>query len=351
MCHAFVKVASLGVAMACLSGCLSFDSGSGTQECNAYDAELRDLPDRFALGSSYTAEIIGADDDVRAESSDPDVVLLRRVDHGHLELSFIGEGSTTITVSDGAGSTDHIVEVARHERVDILLVEVGLFGSAVVPIGRLNGKALVADVPQHFAVTYADSNGALAGMGLAVVSMPAEVARCELKVDAPLELYCVVLQAPGPHVLGIRVVDDEFAAVVGAVPTEQIGSLVLLHEDESNLESGDLVRIDAIGLTADGVTVHGLHPVFSSKGYSESTEENTAQNAGYFSYTYDAKAATSRLEVHALDFNQQLSFKGERRPPEVLSGCSSSVWPRGGPLNGIVFLASLAFLLRLRRRR
>jgi len=128
-------------------------------------------------------------------------------------------------------------------------------------------------------------------------------------------------------------------------------SLVLLHEDESNLESGDLVRIDAIGLTADGVTVHGLHPVFSSKGYSESTEENTAQNAGYFSYTYDAKAATSRLEVHALDFNQQLSFKGERRPPEVLSGCSSSVWPRGGPVNGIVFLASLAFLLRLRRRR
>ena len=351
MPHAFFKMVSLGVAMACLSGCLNFDSGGGTQDCNLYDAELRNLPNRFALGASYTAEIVGANDYARAESSNPDVVRLRRVDGEHVELSFVGEGFATITVSDGEGSTDHTIEVARHERVDVLLVEIDLIGSAVVPIGVLNGKALVADLAQHFAVTYGDSKGALAGMGLAVVSLPAEVMPCDLNVDAPLDLYCVMLPAPGPHLLGIQVGDEAFAAVVGAVPVEQIGSLVLLHEDESNLETGDLVRIDAVGLAADGVTVHGLHPVFASKGYTESTEANTGQNVGYFSYTYDAKAPTSRLEVFALDFKQQLRFKGARLRPEVLSGCAASVWHKGGPVNGIVFLASLAFLLRLGRRR
>jgi len=346
------KMTSVGFALVCLSGCLSFESGGSTEDCSfsLYDPMFSELPDRFALGTSYTAEIIGATEVATAESSNPEVIRLRRIDDEHAELSFIGEGTATITVSDGEDSTEHVVEVARHERTDVLLVELGLLSTAVVPIGGLSGKALVADLAQYFVVAYSDAQGALAGGGLADVTLPAEVVPCEVIIDAPLDLYCVLLDAPGPHLISVEVGDEAFTGLVGTVPEDQIESFVLLHDDESSLEPGDLVRVDGVGLAADGVLVHGLHPVFTSRGTSAGTDENYGENVGYFTYEYDPQAKPSRLDVRALDFSERLTFKGARLPPEVLSGCVASVWRKGGPVHGIVFLASLVLALRFRRR-
>jgi len=347
------RMTSLVFALLCFAGCLSSQSGGSTEGCSGtfslYDPMFVELPDRFALGTRYTAEIIGATEVATAVSSNPEVVQLRRIDDDHAELRFIGVGTSTITVSDGEDSTEKVVEVAQHERFDVLLVEVGLILPVVVPIGGLSGKAVVADLAQYFAVTYADAQGALAGAGLAEVTLPAEVVPCELVIDAPLDLYCVLLEAPGPHLIGVQVGEEAFTALLGAVPKDEIESLVLLHEDESSLQPGDLVRVDAVGLTADGRSVHGLHPVFTSRGTTQGTDENYGENVGYFSYEYDPQATLSHLEVVALDFRERLTFKGARLPPDVLSGCVASVWRKGGPVNGIVFLASLILALRFRR--
>lgn len=351
MGRATLNLTWIAIAAACFSGCVGSSSGGDTQDCNLYDAKFQDLPDRFALGTTYTAEIIGANGAAWAESSNPEVVRLRRIDDERFELSFVGEGSCTITAFDGEGSTEHLVEVARHERMHVLLVEPGLLGSPVVPIGALSGKALVADLAQYFAVTYSDAKGALAGEGLAEVTLPDRVVPCELAFEAPLDLYCVNLEAPGPHVIRVQVGEEVFGALVGAVTAETIRSLVLLREDESSLEGGELVRVDAVGLTADGVTVHGLHPVFNSREPSNVSGPNEGENVGYFSYEYDPEAGSSRLQVRALNFTAQMRFRGTRVPPDVLSGCAASVWRKGGAANGILFLASLVFALRLQRRR
>jgi hypothetical protein len=141
---------SLGFALLCLAGCLRSESG-GTPEDGGgsyrlFDPMFVELPDRFALGTRYTAEIIGATGVTTAASSNPEVVQLRRIDDDHAELRFVGEGTSTITVSDGEDSTKQVVEVAQHERFDVLLVEVGLIPPVVVPIGGLSGKAVVADL-------------------------------------------------------------------------------------------------------------------------------------------------------------------------------------------------------------
>ena len=351
MRHATFRMTSVCFALICLSGCLQFETGGSAEDCSVslYDPMFSELPDRFALGTSYTAEIIGATGVATAESSNPEVVRLQRIDDEHAELSFIGEGTATITISDGEDSTEHIVEVARHERFDVLLVELGAIPTAVVPVGELSAKSLVADVAQYFVVAYSDAEGALAGGGLADVTLPAEVTPCELIVNAPLDLYCVLLDAPGPHLIGFDVGEETYAALVGAVSEDQIESFVLLHADEATLEPGDVVRVDGVGQTADGVSVYGLHPVFTSRGTSDGTDENYGENAGYFTYEYDPQAEPSRLEVRALSFSQGLTFRGARIPPDVLSGCAASVWHTGGPANGIVFLALLVLALRLQR--
>jgi len=89
---------------------------------------------------------------------------------------------------------------------------------------------------------------------------------------------------------------------------------------------------------------------FEERQTSAGTDENYGENVGYFTYEYDPQAKPSRLDVRALDFSERLTFKGARLPPEVLSGCVASVWRKGGPVHGIVFLASLVLALRFRRR-
>ena len=93
MRHATFRMTSVCFAVICLSGCLRFETGGSTEDCSVslYDPMFSELPDRFAFGTSYTAGIIGATGVATAESSNPEVVRLQRIDDEHAELSFMGK--------------------------------------------------------------------------------------------------------------------------------------------------------------------------------------------------------------------------------------------------------------------
>lgn len=59
--------------------------------------------------------------------------------------------------------------------------------------------------------------------------------------------------------------------------------------------------------------------------------------------SFPESLSCARLRPAKVDENgltsKRLTFKGARVPPEVISGCVASVWRKGGPVHGIVFLA------------
>ena len=81
------------------------------------------VPKRFALGAKVVTEIEAAGPDAAVWADNLDVIRVERVGSTLVELHAVGAGATVIRVEEDGRGEDYAVEVAPHERHEVLLVQ------------------------------------------------------------------------------------------------------------------------------------------------------------------------------------------------------------------------------------
>ena len=281
---------------------LEFDLGFG-------GPELRDVPGRLALGTSAVAEVLVPGPDTTVTAGNPDVLGVERIGSELVELTAVEIGQTSLFVEGDGRRREYSVEVAAHERYEVLLVERAPFSWRPVAVVTPQRIALLAGAPQRIVVVYYDSQGLLLGRGLADFAAPPRSDECEAQVAGPFDVVCLVLER-GLHVVRFDVAGKQDGLVIGAVPKEDIVDLLLLRTEEERAAAGDIIRVIAVGLSAQGTRVYGVGAEFGSPGVES------------MAYEYDPNAAARQISVKAAGFEEELTYRGYLVSPEPLwRGC------------------------------
>jgi hypothetical protein len=271
------------------------------------DDLLNGVPDRLALGATAFARVPldFSLPEVQLEvlAADETILAIDWVEHPLVALRGVGIGETTITAR--IRQTDPIVEypieVAAPTRFEVLLVS----GNYPTSEGALDGKALLAEVPQQVLVTYHDPDGWLSGSGLADFVMPsANGSECEVSFGLTLEARCW-RPVPGPQVIRVTVSETERWVSMTAVAPDDIVDLVLARTEEEDAEPGETLRIDVLGLTDDGTEVYGMH-ASAADGWLPFP----------IAYAYDPDAEPQSLTVNAIGLERELVYRGRLTWPD-----------------------------------
>jgi hypothetical protein len=305
----------LSLALACVSACnFDWDVPSIATPFSA-KPKLGNVPQRLALGATAVALVEVLDPDTIVTATNPDIVAVRRISATRLELTGVGVGETSVSLQEGSWSIVRPIEVAEHDRYEVLLVEEDPWTQGPLSMVAPHRKALLSDVPQRFVVTYHDSRGPLLGKGLADFALVPSTDGCDIDPSWPFDAQCLVFE-PGPHLIRIKVAGHHDEVIVTAVPEEEIVDLLLPRTDENDAEPGDLLRVDALGLSGRGTPVYGIHPVFD-------------QLLPSLAYEYDPSAPLRRVTVTALGFERELTYRGHLSFPDSLWRSCKSYWLDG----------------------
>lgn len=274
---------------------------------------LQFVPKRFALGAEAITEIVSDGPDVVVSATDTDVIRVERVDSSHVALHAIGLGTTTIQVEDEGQVEDYRVEVAAHERSEVLLVQRSL---GPVPIVEIDETILVSDTPHQIVVALYDDEGLLFGTGLSELVLPERSEACAFDFGASFDGHCMVVEE-GLHIMQVQVGGEEETVVLGAVAEQDILDLrVVASKDERDAEAGELIDVDLWGLTARGRRVYGLVGQLVAPAIGI---------PGAFSYEFEPSAPVELISMEALGFERQLAIRGEiRLRPGLRHACWSS---------------------------
>lgn len=317
-----------------------------TQGCgdwNFLTVGLDGIEERYVVGSHDETKASLYVGETKASSSDPSVVEIVELDENRFDLRAVGIGHAKVEIEDDEGRQVYDVEVTGLDpeltRLDLVETDI----AAVVPVIPVAGQNIVAGVDQHFAVRYADENGALYGSGLATVDLPEGASECPKARSTSLDLFCANFEAAGEYTLSVAVGDDTHLVSITAVLESDVVGLQLLASNEETLSKGDRGRIDAVGLTDSGTYVFGIGASFDTADREGIT--------GYFVYDYSPKAEPIEVTATAMGFEQVTSFRGERAYNENVHDCSAAPWTVGA----VSPLAAMALMLmgavRVRRER
>lgn len=296
-CVAFTLLHSLGCGPPAHSSC--------------HPAALFGAPERLVYGGTALASLSKSGscepEDATVASADPSVVTVERLSSRGVELYGAGVGSTMIIVEEYGERTEYSVEVADHERFEVLHVERSVCDNPVSS-GSLEGKALLAFAEQNFVVAYFDSRGLLVGRGLAEVTMPVATGgvSCDLRTSCNFEARC---WRPTTAAQSIRVaVDEEEQTVeVTGVAADDVVDLLLISTDEDDAQPGQTIRVDALGVTSDGTRVHGVHASAAERWLPVP-----------FAYDYRPGAEPLPLVVSAVHLEQEFVFRGDLKSADGL---------------------------------
>lgn len=303
-------------------------SGCGGGCVIGFSPPLDDLQERYAAGTSQEVELQPYQYDrnkLTVSSDRPDVVRVDRPSEELLRFHFVAPGEATLTVTTVDDLRDQEVTVHEHDRFDVWLLETVY--SDALPIAPLDGKSIwvvdSAPVPtQHdIAILYGDADGQLFGGGLAEVSLQEGVTRCIARADLPVDSHCVEFNSVGEHSLGIRVGSEERSVSVQTVDPSDIVDLQLLTDEHYAHGDEDLVRIDAVGLTADDTRVYGMMPNFEAGPIQGRQGNYYRENRGYFVFHPDDGRDPVKLVVKATGFERETEYRGEYEEPINFDDC------------------------------
>jgi hypothetical protein len=210
----------------------------------------------------------------------------------------MGVGVTTIQVEEDGQVARYSVEVAVHERHEVLLVQQAW---GVVPITAVNDKALLSNVPQRILVALYDSEGLLFGGGLSALALPERSEDCEYHSGASFDERCIIFDE-GLHILHVEVAGEEEDVMLGAVSEENIVDILLLRStEEEDAEPRELIRVDVLGLTESGTRVYGL---------PEARTTPAMDTVGPFAYRFEPSSAVDLVTFEALGFETVIAIRG-----------------------------------------
>lgn len=273
-------------AVSILSG-----TGCGSSPQQLPYPKLSGAPERLALGATVEAGIVVYSGEAEVSSADPTIVAVESPSPGGVVLRGVGVGKTTVSVQQDDRAVDYSVEVAAPTRFEVLL------GNPLFAEVPLQGKAIRALELQHVVVLIYDEEGLLVGRGLAEISMPAGISECQNGVGSWYEAVCWQ-PAPGPQSIRVTVNEKEQLIEITAVADDEIIELVLVHEEERDAEPGQLIRVDALGVTEDETMVYGM--------------QASSLDWMFFPmvYEYDPDADVALAQVRAAGLTQELRFRG-----------------------------------------
>ncbi len=167
-----------------------------------------------------------------------------------MRIGFVGEGTATFTYTDEHESVQYTVEVVPHATFSIVVSPMP--GTRAIPIDE---KAVAQ---REFRVAYADSAGQpLFGQGLATATIG------EL-CSTTLDLFCLD-QAEGPeYQVEVDVGGTQARADFEFVPENELVGVDIVQTPLGD----ELIRVDGVGLTADGLRVWGVPVYFELEGTS-----------------------------------------------------------------------------------
>ena len=267
-------------------------SGCGSEPQQLPYPELSAVPERLALGAAVEAYVIVYSGEAEVSSADPTIVAVESLGSKTVVLRGVGVGKTTVSIRQDDRIIDYSVEVAAPTRFEVMLGN-PLFGEVI-----LQGKAIRALELQHVVVLIYDGEGLLVGSGLAEIDMPVGISECPNLVNSWYDAVCWQ-PAPRPQSIRVTVNEEEQLIEFTGVADEEIVELVLVRDEERDAEPGQLIRVDALGVTRDGTTVYGMQPSTSEFFMLFPTV-----------YEYDPDAGVSVVEVSAADLEQVLRFRG-----------------------------------------
>ena len=339
------KYLTIAVLVAMASGCGAGDGGLGDgwfDDWDLFDGQsIAGLEDRYAVG---TVDVVSAgwenDGFTRITSSDPSVVEVVALGDEEFELRMHAAGTVDLTVRDSDGESVETIEVATATRVEFKIAETGPF--VVTPTVQADGATVVAGKTQWLAIEHFDARGPLYGSDGVSVTWPSKITPCEPHGNTYLDLRCFVTDDAGSH----EVVVDAFGEVsqlqIDTVLAQDVVELVVAAPDESELVAGETVRLEAYGLTADGVRVDGLGAAFSDPNWL---------GTGHLGYTYDPRAPFVSVTIIALDLSTTVRIRGEFTVVENAYDleCSATPWGNrvpSGPLAVFALIVSAAIVRR-----
>lgn len=311
MSRSLLRMFWVPLLLAQLSGC-NWDLGLDGMVFDFSSPGLDFVPKRFALGAVVTTEIRADGPDAVVAAVNPAVIRVERVDSNHVELRAVGVGTTTIQVAEDGQVEDYLVEVAIHQRHEVLLVQQGW---GLVPIVEIDDRILLSDTPHRIIVALYDDEGLLFGTGLSDVLLPDRSDECAADSGTSFDGRCMVLEE-GLHLMQVEVAGETEELMFGAVPQEDIVELVLqASKDEQDAEPGELIDVDLWGLTASGGRVHGIPVVLVEPGLGIPAP---------FSYQFAPSSPVQQLTVEALGLEEQIAIRGEIRfRPNLEHACWS----------------------------
>ena len=213
----------LTLPVLCSSGC-----GSDAQRTFRHPA-LSEVPERLAQGATSTARVVlpyseaeaSSIGEVEVSSADPTIVVGEWLDADSLEIRGVGVGETRIAVQRGERITEYPVEVAMPTWFEVLLVA----GHPFFAEGLLQGKTIRAFKPEDIVILYYDSEGFLAGKGLADIVMPPDIfPEYESSFDSRYDAQC---WRPAPRAQSVRVTMNEAEQQFEVVAVADPGSSCL----------------------------------------------------------------------------------------------------------------------------
>ena len=254
--------------------------------------ELSAVPERLALGASVEACVIVYSGEAEVSSADPTIVAVENIGSKGVVLRGVGVGTTIVSIQQEDRVVDYAVEVAAPTRFEVLL------GNPAFAEVLLQGKAIRALELQHVVVLIYDGEGLLMGSGLAEIEMPAGISECQNLVSSWYDSVCWQ-PAPRPQSIRVTVNEEEQLIEINAVADDDIVELVLLHEEERDAEPGQLIRVEALGVTRDGTIVYGM-------------QASSPEFWMFFPmvYEYDPDADLALSQVRAAGLTQELRFRG-----------------------------------------
>lgn len=169
-----------------------------------------------------------------------------------------------------------------------------------VPVGKLSEQVVLAG-RQFLLAVHLDTNGVrLEQHGPLELALPTGLRRCEGRPGS-LDLHCLELDPADLHVLEVSSEGQTQVLSFRTVAEAEIVDVLLLQPDEEKLQPGTWVQVDAVGVTAAGLHVLGIHPEF---------KVGEDSYVGYFAYQFDPDAPAASLELRALDRRQRSQFRG-----------------------------------------
>lgn len=323
------RSACLPLLAVAVSGCFSFDFGSGDSDiegCSITTPQsvAMSLEDRYALGARAFLNVSGLDAP-EVTSTDPEVVSVKLSGDFRFVLDFVGVGKASITVSEGDDAATAEVEVARLERFEVVLP---FYTDPTLPLA---GRAVIDPA---FEVMYFDGHGRLYGGGLAATTWG-------LNLGRSADTFQNYSLESGPQQVEVRVGDLLSVIAFEVVARDEVGALWILET-----ETGEgRIRVDAVGITVSGTQVWNIVPYFDVDGQLF---------GGSFEYLYDPDASPSTVIAESIP----LSWNGPLDPVQkIIYG--SPVWDPNGahvaaastggraPLIAILSLLLMTLLIRV----